>query len=382
MIYLDNAATTSPKPSGVVRAVSDAVRALSANPGRGGHAPSVRAAEAVYAARGSIGVFFGLPIEENVIFTPNCTYSLNTVIKGVLKKGDHAVISPYEHNSVLRPLEKLSRQGIATYTVADDGESDDELIDGFRRAINERTRLMICTHASNVTGRIMPIKRLCALAHSYGILFCVDAAQSAGTLDINMAEDGFDYVCCAGHKGLYGPMGTGLLLINNGLLPDTLVEGGTGTNSHDAIMPDELPERLESGTINVPGIIGLSAGVSFVKNKGRDAIYRSELSKIRYLHRELSAISRVRIFSPFPEYGEYAPVLSFQIDGADSESVAEFLDKRFGIAVRAGLHCAPLAHRSIGTTDGGTVRVSPSVFNTESDIEAVIKGVKNFIRYA
>ena len=378
MIYLDNAATTSPKPPSVIRAVTDAMRMLSANPGRGGHTPSVKAAEAVYRARRNIAEFFDVPNEENVIFTGNCTDSLNKVIKGVLRKGDHVVISPFEHNSVLRPLEKLRTSGMITYTVADIGDDGSDIVNGFRRALNENTRLIVCTHASNAFGVVMPVRQLCALAHSYGILFCLDAAQSAGVLPIDAADDGFDYICCPGHKGLYGPMGTGLLLVNNDSAMDTLIEGGTGSESASPLMPDYLPDRLESGTLNVPGIAGLNAGVNFVRSKGTQVIYSSELSGIQYAYKELSRVDRVRLFTPYPEYDAQAPVLSFQVDGVDSESVAGYLNDRFGIAVRAGLHCAPLAHRIMVTEDEGTVRISPSVFTTGADMMTLVKAVKIF----
>ena len=377
MIYLDNAATTFRKPRSVITAVNVAMTELSANPGRGGHAPSVRAARAVYKARANISRFFNMDREENVIFTSNCTSALNTVIKGVLKDGDHVVISSLEHNSVLRPVEKLSRIGKISYTVAEVKGSDDEILDSFRKAVNSRTRLIVCAHASNVFGTVLPVRRLCALAHVYGIMFCLDAAQSAGALEIDMT-DGYDYVCCAGHKGLYGPMGTGLLLVNNGYALDTLKEGGTGSESDDPNMPIYLPDRLESGTLNVPGIVGLSAGVDFVRAKTAAKIYSYELTLIRELYNELSSISGVRLFTDMPIEGCYAPVLSFAVDGADSETVAAFLNDRYGIAVRAGLHCAPIAHRSMGTETAGTVRISPSAFTTRSEILTAAAAVKRF----
>ena len=376
MIYLDNAATTFPKPPAVMRAVGSALRDYSANPGRGGHQPSVRTARAVYEARRNIAGFFGMSREENVIFTSNCTEALNTVIKGVLEPGDHVVISSLEHNSVLRPIEAMD----VTYTAAQVTTDDEETIDNFRKAINEKTRLIICTHASNVFGIIPPVERLCALAHSYGIAFCLDAAQSAGTLEMYPDKDGYDFVCCAGHKGLYGPMGTGLLLINTDMDIKPLKQGGTGSESADPRMPSYLPDRLESGTINVPGILGLSAGVSFVKSKGIGRIYDHESRLIAKLYRELRDIPGVILYTGEPESVRTAPVLSFNIEGSDSESVARFLDEKYHIAVRAGLHCSPLAHRSMGTIDSGTVRIAPSAFNTVNDIDAVATAVRRFVR--
>ena len=378
MIYLDNAATTNPKPSSVILAVSRMMRDHSANPGRSGHSASVAAAQEVYRVRRNIADFFHLPNEENVIFTNNCTAAINTVVKGILRPGDHVVISSLEHNAVLRPLEQLRKKGVITYDIAAVGDTAEETIDSFRRAINSRTRMMICTHASNVFGTILPVRRLCALAHSYGVLFCLDAAQSAGVLPIDLADDGYDYVCCAGHKGLYGLMGTGLLLINTEILPEPLTAGGTGSESWDPSMPDYLPDRLESGTLNVPGIVGLSSGVDFVRRMGIAAIYQKDMGHIRFLHDQLRQIERVRLFTPYPKEMDYAPVLSFSIDGTDSETVASYLDRQYHIAVRAGLHCAPLAHRHYGSEQGGTVRIAPSAFTTRQEMQILINAVNKF----
>ena len=329
---------------------------------------AVSAAEMVFDTRRRVKELFDLDAEEQVIFTDGCTTALNTVIKGVLKPGDHVVISSYEHNAVVRPLEKMRAAGMITYSVAHPADNDEETIESFRSQINRSTRLFICTHASNVTGRIMPIRRLCALAHSYGILFCVDAAQSAGVLPISAKDDGYDFVCCAGHKGLYGPMGVGLLLMNHDVRLDTLTEGGTGSASDSPLMPEEYPERMESGTLNVPGIAGLNAGVRYVQSRGCDTLYRRELKEVGYLYQRLSENPNVILYTPMPKEGLFAPVLSFNIRDIDSESVARILDRRYGIAVRAGLHCAPSAHRILGTLDCGTVRVAPSSFTTRDNM--------------
>ena len=379
MIYLDNAATTAPKPEIVIREVEKALRRYSANPGRGGHAPSLAAAKAVYDVRTLVRDFFHAPSEESVIFTGGCTESLNTVVKGVLKQGDHAVISGFEHNAVLRPLYALKERGVIEYSVAEVTVGDDyATIDAFRNAINERTRMIICTHASNVFGMRLPAERLCALAHSYGILFCLDAAQSAGVLDIDMTQSGYDYVCCAGHKGLYGPTGVGLLLVNRCELLNPLIEGGTGSESANPSMPDYYPDRLESGTLNIPGICGLGAGIRFINSRGRAAIARHETSLIREAWHRLKDIEKIELYTPEPEYGRCAPVFSLNVCGQDSEAVSAFLNKRYGIATRAGLHCAPLAHRSMGTLDTGTVRIAPSAFSTGKDIQILANALKIF----
>ncbi len=372
MIYLDNSATTYPKPLAIYQAVNNAVRMYGFNPGRGGYRQSIRASEKVFETRGIIKKFFNISSEENVIFTSGCTQSLNMVIKGVLKRGDHVVISSMEHNAVLRPVQKLSDNGIISYTVAEVTADNDETLENFRKAINNRTRLFICTHASNVFGIQLPVERLCALAHSYNIMFCLDAAQSAGVLPVDVQGDNYDFVCCAGHKYLYGPMGTGLLLINNDTLLDTLTEGGTGSQSAEAEMPLFYPDRLEAGTANIAGIIGLGAGVGFVSKRGIDNIYKKETRLIKALKERLNTLDKVTVYPN----NDGAPVLSFDMKGRNSEDIARYLSERSDIAVRSGLHCAPLAHKSMGTIDKGTVRISPSVFTTENDIKLLFNSLR------
>jgi selenocysteine lyase/cysteine desulfurase len=273
MIYFDNGATTYPKPSNVTLAVNNATRYFGANPGRGGHKLAIKASEIVYDARKAVGNFFGVSDAEKVIFTLNCTTALNTVIKGLLKKGDHVIISSYEHNAVVRPLEKLKEKGIS-YSVAQVFECDNKkTIDSFRNCINENTRLCICTCASNVFGIKLPFESICALCHQYGILTCVDSAQGAGLIPIDLSESSIDYLCVAGHKGLYGPMGTGALIINCNTIPDSLIEGGTGSNSANYNQPMILPDKFESGTCNFSGIAGLREGIRFVESKGVINIY-------------------------------------------------------------------------------------------------------------
>ena len=379
MIYLDNAATSSPKPQSVIRDVTNALRYYSANPGRGGHTPSIKAAEAVYKVRTAVKDLFHVSSEENVIFTSGCTHSLNTVIKGVLKKGDHVVISSMEHNAVVRPLHRLKEKGMIDYTIAKVTPGDnDATVNAFRDAINSKTRLIVCTHASNVFGTILPVERICALAHAYGILFCLDAAQSAGVIPIDLSENAYDFVCCAGHKGLYGPTGIGLLLVNSDVLLDPLTEGGTGSDSVNPSMPDFYPDRLESGTLNITGICGLGAGIRFVNYHGIDKIYRHESRLIQRLYHELSSISDVELYTADPKTIPFAPVLSFNIKDCESEKVSEYLNRRYGVAVRAGLHCAPLAHRMMGTLDRGTVRIAPSIFTTDQEIQTLKIAIKNF----
>ncbi len=377
MIYLDNSATTYPKPPQVIRTVQEAYRLYGFNPGRGGYRRSLKTAEMIYRVRARVKDFFGMSDETGVIFTCGCTEALNIVIKGMLRKGDHAVISSLEHNAVVRPLYKLAEQGKITYSIAEVSEDDEQTLENFRRKINSRTRLFICTHASNAFGTRLPVERLCALAHGNGVLFCLDAAQTAGLIKIDMERDGYDFVCCAGHKYLYGPMGTGLLLMKSDISPDTLKEGGTGSESSSFAMPSFYPDRLEAGTLNVPGILGLNAGLSFVSQRGLDRIYATENKWIERLYHQLSELESIKLHG-FGLNESRVPVLSFSVNGRDSEEVARQLSEKYDICVRGGLHCAPLAHQAMGTGDSGTVRIAPSVFTTENDRRLLVNSLRNF----
>lgn len=371
MIYLDNAATTGRKPTGVIKAVGGALRELSANPGRSGHTASLKTADAVYSVREKTAELFGASGAENVVFTLNCTHSINCVIKGVLKAGEHAVTSSLEHNSVMRPLIKQQIPFDTAYVSLTD---DRATLRDFEKKIRPETKLVICTGASNVLGKTLPITEIGALCRDRGVLFAVDAAQIAGVIPINMRQMNIDFLCIAPHKGLYAPMGIGVLICEKPI-KNTIIEGGTGTNSAELVQPDSLPERLESGTVNVPAIMGISAGIDYVKQIGINKIYSHEMKLIRYLYRELSKIERVQLYTPEPTDVMYAPVLSFNVYGKTSTEVSQYLSDN-GIAVRGGLHCAPFAHRQIGTLDSGAVRVSVAAFNTPSEIGSLIKAIK------
>ena len=379
MIYLDNSATTYPKPPQVRQAVARALGELGANPGRGGYPMSQRTAQAVYRCRCLAAEFFGAPGPECVVFQPSCTQALNLVLKGALKQGDHVVVSDLEHNAVMRPLTALSARGV-TYTLAKTVPGDnDATLDAFRQAMGPRTKLVVCTQASNVFGFRLPVERIAALCHQYGAKLCVDAAQSAGLVPIHLQRDGIDYLCCAGHKGLYGPMGVGLLVLRDpaaGLVP--LVEGGTGTQSRSLAQPEDSPERYESGTLNVPGIAGLEAGLLFVRRQGPQALCQKELALLARLHRQLARFPGVELYTGEPRAPYFLPVLSFNLRGMESEAVGERLGQA-GIAVRCGLHCAPLAHQKLGTQQG-TVRVSPSAFTRREEIDALARQVGRLCR--
>ncbi len=377
MIYFDNGATTFPKPRSVKIAVNKALSYYGANPGRSGHKMSVKSSEVMYECRENAARLFGTDNPEKVIFTLNCTSALNTVIKGILKKGDHAVISSLEHNAVLRPLEFLKDRGIE-YSVANYVPYDDEAtIDNFRNAIKDNTKLVICTHASNVFGVKLPIERIGALCRIYGILFCVDAAQSAGVVPVSLKDNYIDFLCTAGHKGLYGPMGTGLLIVNTDNLPESLIQGGTGSESANQRQPEILPDKYESGTPNLPGIAGLNEGINYVLNKdiGRIASYEMRLAQM--LYDRLNKIKKVKLYTIRPDIMQSVPVISFNIDDFDSEDISLILNSRYNIAVRAGLHCAVLAHKSFGTLKTGTVRAVISTFTTEYDVNYFANAVRN-----
>lgn len=371
MIYLDNSATTYPKPIMVTNAVNNAMKKYSANPGRSGHNMSMASANEIYNCRKTAAKLFSVENAENVIFTLNCTQAINIVLKGLLKPNDNVVLSCLEHNAVLRPLYKLKEIGITTTAATVYPGNNDKTLNSFRDAINSKTKLIVCIHASNVWGIRLPVERLAALAHQYGIPILVDAAQSAGLFPIDFEDSNIDYLCIAGHKGLYGPMGTGMLITKHGENLDTLVEGGTGTNSISPIQPDFMPDRFESGTPNMSGIAGLKAGMEFVMKKKPENILIHENKLIIYLYERLLNLEKVKLYMPKPDIQFFAPLLSFNIEGMQSEEVSLILNQN-NIAVRAGLHCSPDAHEFAGTLDTGAVRICPSVFNKKSDIDKLL----------
>lgn len=373
MIYLDNGATSFPKPLSVRQNVDISLKKFSANPGRSGHSLSLRAAKEIFECRKRLKELFNVNSEEEIIFTENCTMALNTVIFGLLSEGDHVLISSMEHNSVTRPLESLKDRGV-TYSTFDYSYDDNVTVDNVRNLIKPETKLVICTHASNVFGFRFPIERICALCHAYGILFCVDSAQSAGVFDIDVGTNQYDFVCMSGHKSLYGPMGTGVLILNNRNLKP-LLYGGTGTESVKKSQPEGLPEKFESGTQNMNGISGLKAGVDFVKNRGIKNIYNHEYKLAKCLFNGLANNRKVITYNKSFDYGKVAPVVSFNIDGVYSEDLVAKLNK-YGIMTRGGLHCSPLAHTTMNTIENGTVRVVPGAFNTINDINYLLNIIR------
>ncbi|HEX2985872.1 MAG TPA: aminotransferase class V-fold PLP-dependent enzyme [Caproiciproducens sp.] len=378
MIYLDNAATTYPKPLSVRKAVDNALQKYGANPGRAGHDMSLATAEEIYKCRVAATELFNAPGPECVAFTLNCTHAVNYVLKGLLKPGDHVVTSCLEHNAVMRPLQALTQNGVTFTAVPVIPGNNDETVDSFRKAITSNTKLIACTHASNVWGIRLPVERIAALGHQYGIPILVDCAQTAGVLPIDMKEYGLDYLCIAGHKGLYGPMGTGMLITANGSELATIIEGGTGTNSISLEQPPTMPDRLESGTQNVSGIVGLRAGIEYVKKRTPGLIFKHEMELIQYAYQELSKRKGVILYTEKPADPYFVPVLSFNIGDNPSEVTAQKLNAH-GISVRAGLHCAPYAHEYMGTTQQGTVRICPSDFSNLNEMRSFLFTVSKII---
>lgn len=375
MIYLDNAATTFPKPLYVRRAANDAMTNFGANPGRSGHAMALKASEEIYNARSKAAEFFNEENPENVIFTLNCTHAINMVLKGLLSPGDHVVVSDMEHNAVMRPLSALADRGVAYSTARVSDCDPEETLSNFREALRPNTKLVVCIHVSNVWGIKLPIERITAMCHQYGIPVLVDASQSAGSHKIDIGENKFDFVCMPGHKGLYGPMGTGILITSKHDMLKTIIEGGTGSGSVSMQQPLTPPDKFESGTPNLSGIVGLGKGIDFVRSVSSEKILSHEITLMAHLYDRLSSIPSVILYAPKPSIETGGTLLSFNVKDTDSETVAAYLNKNYGIAVRAGLHCAPMAHKHYGTLEQGAVRISPSYFTTVKDINTLATAI-------
>jgi len=377
MIYLDNAATSWPKPPGVAAAMVRFLEEVGANPGRSGHRRSIEAGRLVYRTRAALAALFGLADPLRIVFTPNVTYALNLALRGLLRPGDHVVTSGMEHNAVMRPLRALEQEGIALSVApcSPQGFLDPEDV---RRALRPETRLIVLNHASNVCGTILPVAEVGRIARESGLLFLVDAAQTAGVLPIAMEPMGIDLLAFTGHKGLLGPTGTGGLAIGP-RVPlerfEPLVRGGTGSRSEHEVQPDFLPDRFESGTLNAVGLAGLLAGLEYIEERGLAAIRAHEVALTERLLAGLRDIPGVALYGPGKATQQVA-VVSFNVAGRTPADVAEALDERYGIACRPGLHCAPATHRTLGTFPVGTVRFAPGPFSTAAEIAAAVRAVE------
>jgi cysteine desulfurase family protein len=378
MIYLDNAATSFPKPERVIAAISRYCREIGANPGRASHRLAREASAVVARTRRLLAHLLGGVDPSRIIFTPSTTVALNLALKGLLHAGDHVLTSSMEHNSVLRPLHHLERLGITHTCIRCSPEG---LLDpaDIRRCLRPETRLIALVHASNVTGGLMPIAEVGALARELGLLLLVDGAQTVGALPLEPERLCIDLLAGPGHKGLLGPMGTGFLYVRPGLDLDTLWEGGTGSHSESTAQPESWPDRFESGTLNAPGLAGLAEGIAEVQERGADAIAAHETRIMERLYQELRHLPGVAVYGP-PRRHECVGTLSFNVTGVTSNEVAHVLDTAYGIAVRPGLHCAPAAHQTIGSFPEGTVRVSVGPYTTEDEIQALIEAVEQILR--
>ncbi|MCS7282672.1 MAG: aminotransferase class V-fold PLP-dependent enzyme [Anaerolineae bacterium] len=382
MIYLDNAATSWPKPPGVLEAMARFLTEVGANPGRSGHRLSVEAGRIVYAAREAVAELFHAPDPLRVVFGLNATEGLNLALRGLLRPGDHVVTSSMEHNSVMRPLRALEREGVEVTVVSCSGEG---MLDpgAVLAALRSNTRMVVLNHASNVTGTILPVGEVGrALRRMNGPLLLVDAAQSGGAIPIDMQADGIDLLAFTGHKSLYGPMGTGGLIIGERVpLREfrPLIRGGTGSRSEQEEQPDFLPDMGESGTPNAVGLAGLEAGVRWVLERGVEAIRAREVELTQHLLDGLREIPGVTVYGPADARRRTA-VVSFNIAGMEPSEVGMRLDEEYGILCRVGLHCAPAAHRTIGTFPTGTVRFSLGAFTTREEVEAALRAVAQLAR--
>lgn len=376
MIYLDNAATTWPKPSGVLRAMGDAVTRYGANPGRGGYPLAESADRRLYQCRERAASFFGIEQPEQLIYTPGCTWSINTVLGGCLRPGDHVVISDLEHNAVVRPLHALEGRGV-TVSRAHVTEGDPAAtVRSFENAIKRNTRMIFCTCASNVFGVMPPIGELGELCRRKGLLFGLDGAQAVGIEGITARNTGAHFICAPAHKGLYGVMGLGVLVLCQDARPLPLVRGGTGSLSAHREQPEVLPDFYESGTPPMPAICALDEGIRVIESRGRERIRQHELSLMAHIHDELRAMPGVTLYTRRPQPGVHAPLLAFNVGDLSGGEAAERLGER-GICLRGGYHCAYDAHTAFGTERRGAVRAAPSMFTTHSDADAFLRAVRS-----
>lgn len=377
MVYFDNAATTFPKPNSVYKKWQQAMTAFGANPGRSGYTLAQKTGEAVFQSRLKCAEFFGAEA-ENVVFTLNCTHSLNYAIKGLAKPYKHFVISDMEHNAVVRPINAVAESFGGSFEdyckVFETAFDAEETLRNANRLIDSDTAAVVCTAASNVIGLRNPLSELYRLCRERKVPFIVDAAQGAGLFPINLRCA--DIICAAGHKGLYAPMGTGLMITNGRYPLRTLIEGGTGSVSESIEQPEFMPDRFESGTINTAGVIALGEGVSFVKSMTPQKILAHELALCRHFCNAAQRLHNVRLYNVITQRNShlFAPVVSFNFEGVPSVEGAEMLGN-MGFAMRGGLHCAPFAHKKIGTLENGTIRFAPSIFNTQQEVDALIRAM-------
>lgn len=379
MIYLDHAATSLPKPELVVMAVTAAMNCLG-NSGRGAHSASLGASRMIYETREVLSDFFGGDGPEQVVFTPNATAALNMVIQGILNPGDRAVTTAMEHNSVLRPLYRMEKQGVSLCVVPAD-EKGRLSMERLEQELKPGTKALFCTHASNVTGNVNDLKTIGTMCRDRGILFVADVSQSAGILPIDMKEMAIDILCFTGHKGLLGPQGTGGICVRKGVSVRPLIVGGSGILSYSREQPAQMPVALEAGTLNGHGIAGLKAALTYIREQGQDILRKKELELMWYFYDQVSRLSQVTVYGDFSSRKALrTPVVSLNIGEEDSGWAAGELAERYGIQTRAGAHCAPLMHEALKTRDRGAVRFSFSHLNTREEAEMAVYAVEQLCR--
>lgn len=375
-IYLDNGSTSFPKAPGVGEAMRDFIENVGCNVGRGGYSAAYDLADKIYETRTKLARLFGFRGAERVIFTPGVTYSLNYIIRGLLHRGDNVIISSMEHNAVARPCEQIKTEGVTVTYAPCDSEGRLNFAE-FEKLFIPETRLVILIHSSNVSGTLLDVERAGKVCREKGVFFALDAAQSAGTVSIDFEKAGLSALCVPGHKGLMGPQGIGVMLISPELASDLhpIICGGTGSASDLLTMPDFLPDKFEAGTLNIPGIIGLGAALDFIDNIGESNILEHELRLAGAFMDEVEKLQGVRIVGPRGIEGRTG-VVSLDFVGRDNAEIAYILESEYGIMTRCGLHCAPLAHKTLGTFPQGTVRFSFGYFNTEEDTEYAARAVR------
>ena len=373
MIYFDNAATTLQKPDCVIRAVTQGLTAFG-NPGRGVHAPSLSASRAVYEARSAMAQLLHAESPTQIAFTANATESLNIAIKGILHPGDHVITTALEHNSVLRPLYEMEGLGVELTILPADGLGN-VCYEDFEAAMRDNTRAIVCTHGSNLTGNLLDIGRIGAIARAHGLLFVVDASQTAGVFPIDVQNMGIDILCFTGHKGLLGPQGTGGLYVREGVTVRPLLTGGSGVQSHSKVHPVQMPTALEAGTLNAHGLVGLNAGVRYLLDTGIDALREKELELMWAFYEGVRQIPGITLYGDFSQR-ERCPIVSLNVRDYDSAQVSDVLFSQFGIATRPGAHCAPLLHDALGTGEQGAVRFSFSHYNTLEEIHIAVSALQ------
>jgi cysteine desulfurase family protein len=374
VIYLDNAATTFPKPPKVAEEIGRCLMEYCANPGRGGHEMSITSGRAVMEARETIGNFFNIQDSLQLCFTKNATEGLNIAIQGALDSGDHVITTCMEHNSVLRPLKNLERERQIEITFIRGNEFGELDPADIRKSIRKNTKMIVCTLSSNVNGIINPIKEIGRIAREHGILFLLDGSQGAGSIPIDVLEMNIDMLAFPGHKSLLGPQGTGGLYVKEGLKVSSILYGGTGSHSENPYQPEDMPDLMESGTLNTPGIVGLRWGIEYINSIGIRNIHQHKYKLVKRLHEGLAELPGITFYSKnSPDNNSGIVALNFE--GIASTEISYYLDKTYKIETRAGLHCAPLAHEALGTIKTGTVRFSVGCFNTEEEIDFTIKAL-------